>query len=335
MSTSTVKIPVGEMARQSLGQIFPHLTPEQVVAIKDGKPVPPSPDWIGAEPGTGENIALRAKLEECLAAYNRAGRERLILDATIAHMKRAPLVTAILVFGDKHRIRRARKAVNQFVDQSYPNKQLVIVNNTDLPVTNVPCSEIRELQMVVTTDYDGSSVGGMRNFAIDNADGDLLFPHWDDDDVYDKHLLSFMVANFDGARAVLLDRQVRIDIKNSVAYQHFQPSGIPNTMLVPKTAARYEAKTGGEDVAFWSRYWSMKAAVVRCEEWPLSTLRMCVHDGNNVLPAEEFMVGHAAPDRHGKWELTQLEAEHVRYALEGFGLKAEIVRATESVPSPV
>lgn len=333
-------IPVGEMAKANLDKLFPHCTPEQIAALREGKPVPPSPDWEGFAPANTKaaardpgDVIRVSELSDQLAKLRDATREMRhrdgVFDGVIAAMgRRLPTVTAVLVFQNRNRLRRARKAVNQFVAQSYPNKQIVIVNGSDLDITNVPHKAVLELKWGA-----GETTGTMRNYALDYAAGDLVFPFWDDDDVYDRDLLSYLVANHAPGRAVMLTNQLRVDIRNSVAYVHTEPDGIPNTLLCPKTDARFPDQTGAEDFDFVRRHWAMKSEVAVNAAYPLSTLLMRVHDGNNARPAEDFMVNHCTVDFFGKWELGASEADHMKAVLATFGLKAEPQLPTES-PQP-
>lgn len=334
-------IPVADMARENLGKIFPHLSVEQIEAMKAGKPVPPSKDWDGfgkldtakavaiatsiiGSPRNEDDVRrlqeLRQQLNDANDALRRKARTEGIFNAVIESMDSVPLLTAILVFGNKHRVRRARKAVNQFIAQSYPNKQLVIVNATDIPITDRPHRQIREVPMEVSSEFPSYTTGSMRNFGMKFSDGEYIYPHWDDDDVYDQHLLTFMMASRKPGKAVLLTSQIRVDIKNSVAYMHVQPDGIPNTMIVPATPYKYPDKTAGDDVAYWGRYWSSKSVIIDNLGFPVNTLKMCVWDGNNATAADQFMVGHDGADLHGKWALGGAEAEVLKDAMASFGL---------------
>lgn len=359
--TSSTKIPVGEMAKDMLDKIFPHLTPEQIEAMKAGKPVPPSPDWVAgavakaephlsalrkteSTPGDQRRIQeLNQKLEDTYVMLREKARKDAILEQMVATMASGPLVSCIMLFKEKNRMRRARKAVNQFVAQSYPNKQLVIINNSDTPVTNVPNRHIKELTFEVSDDIHTDSLGMMRNAALKVCDGTIVYPHWDDDDVYDPHLLAFLVQNYvmknygvfpEHHKAVTLQSEIRINIENSVVYQHTETDGLPGNMLVPFTNARYADLHGEEGMAFWQRYWAIKSHVC-ADGWPINTLKMSVFDGNNVLPVEKFMVDHATPEHEGRWHIGEKELEHMRVVLEGFGVKAEARPPVSRVEVPV
>jgi hypothetical protein len=124
-------------------------------------------------------------------------------------------------------------------------------------------------------------------------------------------------------KAVTLGSELRIDIKNSVVYEHIEEQGIPGDMLVPLVESkRYADQHGDEGVAFWNRHWAIKSFV--CDHaYPINTLKMSVYDGNNVVPIEKFMVDHATPEHEGRWQLGLAEMEHMRAVLLGFGVQAE------------
>lgn len=338
-------IPVGAMAKDMIGQIYPQLTPAQVKALNSGEPIPPSPDWIPPNLGLAMDVMARAEssssdsariqqLNDKLVAAEEVIRDKTRIEGIFEHSlaqhadsDKIPLVSCILVFGDKDRMRIARKSVNQFVAQSYPNKQLVIINATDTPITTVRHKQIKEL-----TTTDDQTTGAMRNFALDNCDGDWVYPHWDDDDIYDRHLLTYMVNGCKTGRATLLGAQIRVDIEHGCAYMHTDRDGIPNTMLIPKnTNARYQNMTGGEDVEFWHRHFAVTSNVINNLAWPVNSLKMCVYTGKNVLPVEKFMIDHATPEHHGKVELGENELTHMRAVLNTFGVRTAPKIPTEAV----
>lgn len=328
--TGGAKIPVKEMALSSLDKMFPFLTPEQVQCMREGRPLPASPDYVNTTGGRDEQekkitpvsatnpvtvAAFRAEKEKQLRDVTRSS---LILEAMAASQP-GPLVTAILVISAPERIRRARKAVAQFLAQVYPRKQLVIANASGVAVLTDSHPLIREAT------FSGShTVGGLRNFGIQLAYGNFLYPHWDDDDVYDPYLLSYMVSGIDYGSAVALTTQVRVDVDNSNACYHHDSNGIPNTMLIPNVDAEpYRDITGGEDAVLWRERWRSTSTILDNSAWPVSGLKFCVRDTVGVAPISEFMSSHSNPGGTGRWELPPKEIEHVRAVFETFGLFAE------------
>lgn len=335
-------IPVKEMALNALDKILPHCTPEQITALKAGKPVPPSPDWVGLFPGNPAVVAVRdeadvkriAELTDLVNEARTALREKLrremVFDDIIANARRGgPSVSAVLVVSDPRRLKRARKAVNQFVAQSYSNKQIVIVNATGSRVTSIPHKAVVELPWPPDL-LSNPTTGAMRNHALDNATGDFVFPFWDDDDVYDADLLTYLVARCRTDQSVALTSQIRVDIVNSAAHHHVEQDGIPNALLCPLTDARFDPTlTLGEDLAFWQRHWGTRTTAVDNSAWPLNSLLMRVHDGNNVVTREAFMGGPPA-DAYERRPLSPTEEAHMLAVLSTFGLKA----APRATPQP-
>jgi len=315
----TARIPVAEMAKDNLQHIFPHLTPEQIEAMKAGKPVPPSPDWQGsttAPVSSGAACEIPRRQEPEAAQVDLTGLPAPV----IAENEHLPLVTCILVFGIRERLRMARKAVNQFVRQHYPRKQLVIVNTTDLDVTNRPHPAIKERKV-----FTGQKLptGQMRNQGMDLADGDWIVPCWDDDDYYDPWRLVYQMCLRRPGHAVLLTNQIRVHIDSTTAFMHHQAEGIPNTMLVPnlpETRFDEEAQIG-EDLAFWMKHYGVKTVIANNVEFPLNHLSMAAYHGHNITPVGEFMRGYHGPEHQGHIYLPPEEIDNLRTILSDFGVQ--------------
>lgn len=290
-------IPVGEMAKANLETLFPGLEPDEYKALREGKPLPvrvaPQPPDIASEIRRLQTFIFRLLTSKVNGPL--------------------PKVSCILVFGKKERLRMARTSVNQFVAQTYPNKELIIVNSADTPVTN------REHPAVTEISSKSTTVGGMRNDGLAVAKGDYIRPCWDDDDHYDPQLLAYQVATGRAAYgASLLSHQVRVNVAGVTGYVHHQPEGIPNTMLVRNDAGnRFELVDHDDDVLFWTRHYSTNTHVVDNGMFPFNALNIAVYHGNNILPVEEFMDGRTGS---GRWELSMDQMNYLATALRPRGL---------------
>jgi len=320
----STKIPIGDMARESLGKIFPDLTTEQIEAIKTGKPVPPSPNWVDSVrrdpiilPGNkGEVEDLKKKLES--AAVNAH-----LLNQSIP--KYGPLVSALLIVSEPKRVNWARRAVNRFLAQTYPNKQLVIVNAAGMPVTSGVSRDVKEIPFEPGDRHPEPTVGGMRNFALELADGDMIYPCWDDDDVYSQHLLSYLVAACRPGRGAALAQQIRVHVWNSSAYMYGQRDGIPGTMLFPRAPLANawfdHTRRFGDADAFFSRYAARLIDAAHNAAYPETTLHLAVYHDSNASPVDEFMGPFGQSDHKGRIALAGPEAKFLRDVLEASGFK--------------
>ena len=287
---------ISSSARLSLREMFPKATEEQLKALNEGTPVPPSPEWLAA------NASGEAQSGAALSSHGEV---------------EPPMVSCVMIFSDPKRLRVARKAVNQFVAQTYERKQLVIVNATDQAVTNVPYSAIKEVRI----DDRNPSLGAMRNKGLSLADGDWI-KQWDDDDVYDPLLLAYQMGCRKPGHATLLTHQIRIHTSRAIAYLHRQPEGIAGTILHPKMdGLQYPDISLGEDRAFWISHFATKTHIVNNHAYPASVMQMAAYHGRNVMPVEQFMVDHHAPNMDGVIELPELEGDYLKRRLVEFGLE--------------
>ena len=76
-----------------------------------------------------------------------------------------------------------RRAILAYQKQTYPNKELVVLDNGKEPMASLleglPSDEVRYLHIERTPDL---YIGGLRNQALEMATGTYVIPQWDDDD---------------------------------------------------------------------------------------------------------------------------------------------------------
>lgn len=239
----------------------------------------------------------------------------------------SPLVSCVMPFGETRRRKPALKAIVQFTRQTYSNKQLVIANTTGSPLLSQTVEGITELML-----NEELSIGMLRNRGIEAAAGTWI-KHWDDDDYYDVNQLSYLMAHRVPGKAVMLRYQVRVDSRKATAYRHDDPAGIPNTILFPKTEARYGDIDAGDDVAFVLANWSEKCVIVSNAAFPATMMSVAVYHGGNVTSERSFMGEYSEPQHAAKWYLSAEEQPALIGVLEGFGLKTTVkTTAPENEP---
>ena len=124
-----------------------------------------------------------------------------------------PLITAVMLTGkDRSRIPFCTMAVKCFLEQSWPNKELVIVNHGDWDVS-LGCPEnVREFHVERTT------MGLMRQECLDHARGDVVI-QWDDDDISMPERMKVQAAPIlsGEAEATFLGSQIRYSLVTNCA----------------------------------------------------------------------------------------------------------------------
>ena len=107
---------------------------------------------------------------------------------TPPHGREWPLVSCIMPTYNRRPF--VRLALQHFLAQDYPNKELVIVDDGDEPIGDLACDRpgVRYLHQPAR-----ASIGAKRNLACLHARGEII-AHWDDDDWYAADRLRYQVA---------------------------------------------------------------------------------------------------------------------------------------------
>lgn len=86
-----------------------------------------------------------------------------------------------MVTADRHDL--CRRALRAFANQTYENRELIVLDNGKLPVESLleefDHLRIRYQRVDWTPD---ATIGALRNRSLDLVTGDYVFPQWDDDD---------------------------------------------------------------------------------------------------------------------------------------------------------
>ena len=215
------------LAGFDLKEIYPLLSRAQNIGVERGVHVP-SPEWHRQNQHTdywAKNYNLHS------GKYFEAG----------------PLVTAVMITGmHKSRYALARVAIECFKKQTYPNKELLIINHGGESLFTGD-ARIRELRL---TKSKTDTVGDLRNLGLKYADGEYIIS-WDDDDWHHpKRIQTQMTAQLDGS-AVFLKHRINYSFKNGCALYDVAAKGAEATILHPKNVEfRYPSLLRGSDTTF-------------------------------------------------------------------------------------
>jgi hypothetical protein len=90
-----------------------------------------------------------------------------------------------------------RKSISYFLSQDYENKELVILNNHEVPLSL--SEELKSENITVVNKGASTSVGHfveMQNEVLQTLEGDFVIPAWDDDDMFLPWHISSLVKLF-------------------------------------------------------------------------------------------------------------------------------------------
>lgn len=176
-------------------------------------------------------------------------------EAMLAKQFSRPKISALMLTGRcLERYPLAMVAVRCFFNQTWPNKELVIVNHGPISISSLlPIEQrvhVRELRLIR---QESISLGELRNLSMDLAEGELLI-QWDDDDWHHPIRMEVQARDFVAGSVNTLGWQVRCNLDTGAAFYDFMPGGQHMSVLFEKTAKRYEAINAREDTQFFALF---------------------------------------------------------------------------------
>lgn len=96
--------------------------------------------------------------------------------------QRWPKVSCLMVTADRPHL--VRRAIRSYLQQTYPNRELVVLDNGRHPLDEALLAEVPadELVYARVEPRPDLVIGTLRNQALELARGDYIAPQWDDDD---------------------------------------------------------------------------------------------------------------------------------------------------------
>ena len=302
---------ISSRATLSLFDMFPNASKEQIEALSKGLPVPSNSALVPTEVTAVVPRSAAVNTPPVKSSYGYG-------------------VSCLLPIADRRRRIMARACVNRFLQQHYPDREMVIINATGSSLLDSSHPLLREV--MAPPDL---SVGAMRNIGIDNATKPWI-AQWDDDDYRDSHLLAYQMGFAEEGKALMLATQVTLQVKTAKDVTVFSPSasmrttysGHPSTLIFPNGPARYP-DGDLEDESFYRKYWADNAVVVPNNVFPYSMYMVAVHHGLNKTSAPVFMQG-----RHDTGTISlndSASTTRLKEILISFGYK---MGDTDITPSP-
>jgi len=146
-----------------------------------------------------------------------------------------PLVSAICV--TRNRVDYLKTAIQDFIKQTYPNKELVIVyDSDDLDTKNFVAILPEDLPIKLVENRQKMKLGLLRNLGIDSASGTMII-QWDDDDEYHPERIEMQMKALnlhENKKACCLSRWIVHDKITNKSYLSNKRTW-EGSILAPKT----------------------------------------------------------------------------------------------------
>lgn len=151
-------------------------------------------------------------------------------------------ISAVMITGMKRGIEGLPEmAVQCFLNQTYPNRELVVLNHG---TKNFSGKNIRDIKI---KKEENQHIGYLRNLAFDFAEGELICVT-DDDDWQAPDRMAYQAERTPDGRMSLLKNRIVHDLEAGESIIKTTPVGFGSTMLYPRnTENRYENWTNNSD----------------------------------------------------------------------------------------
>lgn len=136
-----------------------------------------------------------------------------------------PPVYCLMITG--HSVDRrsfAMKSIQNFFEQSYKNKHLLIINQSKIPLLQTDYKSVLE----VYVNNKNTSLGELRNISLQLVPPNAIWTTWDDDDYRDQTYVETMIHEFIEKKCDFLMFQNRLEynLKNDFAFKLTLKSGL-------------------------------------------------------------------------------------------------------------
>ena len=161
-----------------------------------------------------------------------------------------PPVYCLMITGySPARLPYARASVRNFLDQSYPNKHLVVVNQSADGVVLTEDENTRDNMIEFFVDIREKTLGELRNISLQFVPPDAVWTTWDDDDWRAPEYLHTMVDAMQkrGTDFLMFMHRVEYNRTNGHAFRLTLRSGLMTFFARQHPALRYAHVDTSED----------------------------------------------------------------------------------------
>jgi len=203
--------------------------------------------------------------------------------------KELPKVSCLTVTANRKNL--IRRAIRCFSRQTYPNKELVIVDDGEQNIEEVLQSlPAKQLKYIKLPKKPGNRLGKLRNKTLREASGTFL-AQWDDDDWYHPQRLSIQVQTLlEGYDACCLSgtlMHLNIAPYKQYPYLGYLPEGVPGSIMHRENKGiRYPNTHKAEDTIYLKEW--MEQEYTQLSNIYSHLFIRCYH-GSNTWDKKHFL----------------------------------------------
>lgn len=220
------------------------------------------------------------------------------------------LVSCLMV--TRNRLELAERAISCFAAQTWPDRELIIVDDGDDDYSAMVMPYVNnglKVRYHRIQPEEGVRLGALRNRSIEYARGEWCM-QWDDDEWYHPDRITRQMSARSGRAGVAL-KWVLVDLPQSpfgpISFRADTGIATPGTILFRRDAARYENLARNEDGLFMREIRRQGLGVLGRDD---SHLFVRCHHGSNTWELDHFLKRlRRRPIDIGHWARTRLTGD--------------------------
>lgn len=218
--------------------------------------------------------------------------------------KKSETIYAVMITGkDSYHKHLAERSIQSFLEQTYPNKHLFIINDGEYSLGYLKSNLITEVKL-----NKKCVLGRLRNIGINEIPQNGIYLQWDDDDWHHPDLMEKQYRYMKNQRAdgCFLESQIIYCFNTNAAWISSRKSGIEGTIMCRRRRdVFYPERAKSEDSIFFREY-AKKYRLVRWNNPSHYYLRF-VH-GHNTWDENHFGIKKYKKDL---WAISQTAIDYL------------------------
>jgi hypothetical protein len=247
-----------------------------------------------------------------------------IPDSSITVQPRTNTVYGVMVTGKStERIHFARLSAEQFYQQTYPHKRLIIVNHH--PTLRVLSGDTQKsmgdaFEVCVDKEGNNLSLGDLRNIGLNLVPSDASWIAWDDDDWRHPELIQSMQSARTRYKAdvVMISNRYEYDINTSFAWQTKLKIGFVHCLCPNSAGIRYLNKDSMEDAHLRKSFLHSNLRVFVMDNDPKMYIRIVHHANTSLLVNKGKTTVRRYSDSWEETAVTKIERQQIEKNISSY-----------------
>lgn len=222
-----------------------------------------------------------------------------------------PPVYCLMITGhDKQRRKFALKSIQNFFEQSYYNKHLIILNQDETTLLNTQRDNVLEIKI----DNYNKTLGELRNISLQLVPPNAIWTIWDDDDYRANKYIEIMINEMQKTNSdfLLFKNRIEFNLNNKFLFKIKLNSGLMTFFAKYNPFIQYEHIPTSEDKLV--KEFALKHLKVHIyNNNPLLYIR-AIHNNNTsiyVSHNKNFLKNTSNNKNYFEYDLTKQEKQHV------------------------